>query len=84
MQFRLLYQVYYFYDLIEVKKDRFGGRRAHSVLNYEARFTQRRTKGDRNMVRSIAIAKSSVANVPLTGPEQTINLLRILFYYMNQ
>lgn len=46
------------YDLIEVKKDRFGEDGIIQLLNYEAWFTQKRTNGDRNMVRSIAIAKS--------------------------
>lgn len=46
------------YDLIEVKKDRFGEDGLMQLLNYEAWFTQKRTNGDRNMVRSIAIAKS--------------------------
>lgn len=46
------------FDLIEVKKDRFAEDGLIQLLNYETWFTQKRANGDRNMVRSIAIAKS--------------------------
>lgn len=46
------------YDIVEVKRDTFGEEGLEQLLNYESWFINKRVKGDSNMIRSIAIAKS--------------------------
>lgn len=44
------------YDIVEVKRDRFGEDGLEQLLNYESWFVNTRLKGDANRLRSIAIA----------------------------
>lgn len=46
------------YDIIEVKRDKFGEKELAQLIGYESWFLQKKVSGDLNMVRTTAIAKS--------------------------
>lgn len=46
------------YDIIEVKRDKFGEDALRQLINYESWFLQKKVAGDSNMVRTTAVAKS--------------------------